>query len=148
MSQASRRNPGDHYRASDADRDVVLAELSEHFQAGRLTQEEFSERSDQALRARTYGELATLMSDLPHTSPAVPPQAPQVSPQPPEQWTPGGRPALAPAIVAVFTFVLALGVLLSMAGHHGSGLWWAIIVIPLVLRGVFCRRGRGRSRRW
>jgi len=35
-------------RASDADRDAVLALLSEHFQAGRLTAGELDERSGQA----------------------------------------------------------------------------------------------------
>jgi hypothetical protein len=35
--------------------DRVLAELSEHFQAGRLTAEELDERSGRALQARTVG---------------------------------------------------------------------------------------------
>jgi hypothetical protein len=44
-------------RASDADRDAVVADLGEHFQAGRLTLAEFDERTDRALAARTWGEL-------------------------------------------------------------------------------------------
>ena len=40
-------------RVSDAERDQAVAELSEHYQAGRLTLEEFDDRSSQALRART-----------------------------------------------------------------------------------------------
>ena len=40
-------------RVSDADRDQAVTELGEHFQAGRLTQEEFDDRSGLALQART-----------------------------------------------------------------------------------------------
>ena len=53
MSTQARGFPSGEMRASDADRDLALAELSEHFQTGRLTQEEFDERSGRALRART-----------------------------------------------------------------------------------------------
>jgi hypothetical protein len=53
-------------RASDADRDQVAALLQEHHAEGRLTAEEFSERLDAALHARTLGELDELLADLPH----------------------------------------------------------------------------------
>lgn len=63
--------PGD-LRVSDADRDRALTELSEAFEAGRLTAEEFDERSGQALRARTGRELTALLADLPaNGSPAA-----------------------------------------------------------------------------
>ena len=53
-------------RASDEDRDRVAGLLQEHHAEGRLTAEEFSERMDAALHARTLGELDELMADLPH----------------------------------------------------------------------------------
>jgi len=53
-------------RASDADRDHVASLLQEHHAAGRLTAEEFTERMEAALRARTLGELDELLADLPH----------------------------------------------------------------------------------
>lgn len=57
--------PGPHdLRASDADRDLVIALLSEAAGDGRLTLAEHAERSEQALAARTLGELAKLTSDL------------------------------------------------------------------------------------
>ena len=62
--------PGD-LRVSDADRDRAICELSEHFQAGRLTDAEFDERSGRALRARTESDLATLFDDLPAKGPAA-----------------------------------------------------------------------------
>jgi hypothetical protein len=58
--------PGDpRIRASDADRDRVAALLSEHHAAGRLTAEEFQERVDAALAAKTVGDLDALLADLP-----------------------------------------------------------------------------------
>ena len=58
--------PGDpRIRASDADRDRVASLLREHHAAGRLTAEEFHERMDSALEAKTLGELDELMTDLP-----------------------------------------------------------------------------------
>jgi Domain of unknown function (DUF1707) len=56
--------PGD-YRVSDADRDRALSELSAAFQAGRITADEFDERSGRTLRSRTGKELAALLVDLP-----------------------------------------------------------------------------------
>jgi hypothetical protein len=51
-------------RASDADRDRVLALLGEAMSDGRLTAEEHSERIQRAFAARTLGELAELTADL------------------------------------------------------------------------------------
>jgi hypothetical protein len=60
---ASRPAPRD-LRASDADRDRVIALLGEAAADGRLTLEEHSERADQAYSARTLGDLAGLTADL------------------------------------------------------------------------------------
>ena len=51
-------------RASDADRDRVLALLAEAASDGRLTADEHAERVQQACTARTLGELADLTKDL------------------------------------------------------------------------------------
>jgi hypothetical protein len=52
-------------RASDADRDRVVARLREHCAEGRLTLEEFSARVDEAYSARTVGDLETVLRELP-----------------------------------------------------------------------------------
>lgn len=52
-------------RASDADRDRVARQLREHHALGRLDADEFNERLDQVLRAKTLGELDRLTHDLP-----------------------------------------------------------------------------------
>src|SRR6516165_11461741 len=52
-------------RASDQDRDVVVAVLRDAYTAGRLTLEEFDERTTAAYASRTWGELRKLTEDLP-----------------------------------------------------------------------------------
>jgi hypothetical protein len=51
-------------RASDADRDQVLALLSAAMADGRLTADEHAERVQRAFSARTLGDLADLTADL------------------------------------------------------------------------------------
>ena len=51
-------------RASDADRDVVHRVLGEAYADGRINREEFDQRSEAVLGARTLAELPVLMSDL------------------------------------------------------------------------------------
>ncbi|MET7277316.1 DUF1707 domain-containing protein [Kribbella sp. NPDC005582] len=52
-------------RIGDAERDRAVELLGEHFVAGRLTQDEFEERSETATRARYADELEPLFEDLP-----------------------------------------------------------------------------------
>lgn len=58
-------------RIADADRDAAVSALGEHFAAGRLTHEEFDERSEQAMAARMPSELTPLFADLPAPWPPV-----------------------------------------------------------------------------
>jgi hypothetical protein len=71
MSTVTRDYPAGDLRVSDADRDRALRELSEAFQAGRITAGELDQRSGQALSARTGKELTTLLADLPHNQPGA-----------------------------------------------------------------------------
>ena len=57
-------------RASHEDRDEIVEQLRVAAGDGRLTAEELDERLEAALEARTYGELAPLVRDLP-TAPAT-----------------------------------------------------------------------------
>jgi hypothetical protein len=52
-------------RASDDDRERVVAVLREAYSEGRLTLDEFEERTSVAYAARTWGELRELTVDLP-----------------------------------------------------------------------------------
>ena len=58
-------------RAGDRDRDVVLRVLADGYADGRLTKDEYDERSDLNAGAKTLGELTPLIADLvPHTPPS------------------------------------------------------------------------------
>ena len=61
------RRPARDLRASDSDRDRVLAVLTDATADGRLSQDEFAERMSRAVSARTLGELHVLTSDLAST---------------------------------------------------------------------------------
>jgi hypothetical protein len=52
-------------RIGDAERDAAAADLGEHFTAGRLSLEELHERLEAVFAAKTFGQLARIMSDLP-----------------------------------------------------------------------------------
>ncbi|MFD0774307.1 DUF1707 domain-containing protein [Streptomonospora algeriensis] len=68
--------PPDQMRAADADRDACAERLAIALREGRLDLEEYQERLNAAMRAKTVGELGPLTRDLPEP-PAVPEPADQ-----------------------------------------------------------------------
>jgi hypothetical protein len=127
-------------RVSDADRDRVAGELGAHFQAGRLTQDEFDERLGQAINARTQGDLDELLADLPADRPAGsrPAQAPagQVA---------QGRRWIGPWAVTAVTVAL-FAVAAVSPGWHGRWAWWLIPLAFIAIRRLTW--GGGGPRRW
>ena len=139
--------PGDpRIRASDADRDRVAALLREHHAAGRLTAEEFHDRMDKALEAKTLGELDELMADLPaidlyrlpdesmrrpaplpHTS--LMPRHPG-GPSSPAKFT-AGTVAMG-AWAAVTAALVAIWAVAAVVGGGTWFPWWALIAIPWI----------------
>jgi hypothetical protein len=120
-------------RASDADRDAVVSDLSEHFQAGRLTSAELDERTGRALTARTWGELGELAADLPALRPTAPPATPAAGrPQPPAGHA-------APATAAALAGLAIAAVVLVHAVHGGWGLIWLVLPALLIARRALCR---------
>ena len=76
-SEPAGPGPSPEMRASDADRDRVIDVLRVAAGEGRLTSDEFEERMQAVLSARTFGELATFTADLPSASAsALPGSAP------------------------------------------------------------------------
>jgi hypothetical protein len=136
MSTLARGFPSGEMRAADSDRDLALAELSEHFQTGRLTREEFDERSARALQARTGRELSELFTDLP--GPAQPGGAAL-----------GRSPSRRRPVPFVIVGVVAAIAVTNLLGHvaHvtigpvGIGFGW---VIPVAIVLVVLRRLAGR----
>ncbi|TDO48893.1 uncharacterized protein DUF1707 [Kribbella sp. VKM Ac-2571] len=57
--------PGGSIRIGDSEREDAVRRLGEHYEAGRLSADEHSERVEQALKARTGADLEGLFADLP-----------------------------------------------------------------------------------
>jgi hypothetical protein len=123
-------------RASDADRDQVLAVLSENYQAGRLTSDELEDRTGRALSARTLDDLDALTADLPSGGPAsvAEPGA-------------GGQPSAPgfgrlPIIVVAVAVILVAGVVLgSTVAGHATHFLWLLIAVPLIARRLVLKGG-------
>lgn len=71
MAQSPWEQPPRSLRLSDADREHALSALGEHYRPGRLTSEEFDDRSREILRAKSTGQFTDLFADLPQ-DPAAP----------------------------------------------------------------------------
>jgi hypothetical protein len=136
MNTATKDNQPSGLRVSDADRDRAIAELSEHFQAGRLTTDEFEDRTGQALKARTAGDLAELFTDLPRQPSALAGPGPQPAPGPglalPPASSAPARPGNVPVVPLVIVAVIVLGGLIS--GHSIVGVLIPVLVALLIVR--------------
>jgi hypothetical protein len=136
MSTATKNPRAGELRVSDADRDRAIAELSEHFQAGRLTADELEERTGRALAARTAADLTALFTDLPRQQPTAPVAAPAPA-------APGSRlPArLQVAPIAIVAIVIAAAII---SGHPGL-IALVPVVALIIVRRLACttRRHRG-----
>ena len=122
--------PTSDVRIGDAERETAVAALGEHFAAGRLSKEEYDERSGQAWSAKTGADLAPLFADLPRAA-SRPPQ-----PAPPQRQQAGRHlhvPFL-PVLLVLVGVVLLTNTPWPLFLVVGV-LWWA---------GVF-RWGRRRS---
>ncbi len=62
----------DPLRLSDADRETAVDQLGEQYAVGRLTKDEFDERSDAVWSAKTRSDLAPVFADLPVRSSTTP----------------------------------------------------------------------------
>jgi hypothetical protein len=114
-------------RIGDAERDQAVAVLSEHFVAGRLTQDEFEERSDQATRARYADDLSPLFADLPD---------PAASQPGPRTWSPGFRPGPqgfrpGPPPVLWLAAVLMVGMVVATVSLAAPWILWVLFWIAL-----------------
>jgi Domain of unknown function (DUF1707) len=137
MDRPDRSFPRGDLRASDADRDRAVAELSEHFQTGRITQEEFDDRSGRALRSRTGQELSELFTDLPPgLSPGLSPAAASDVSVRGARRLPVGRVLIACAVVAIVAGTV-VGTVMNFGHTHTVSLGW---LVPIVILGFIFRR--------
>ena len=143
MDTGNSRYPRDDIRISDADRDQAVSELSEHFQRGRITQDEFDERSSLAMQARTGADLGPLFTDLPPRPSVAVPSSPWPDPVP-------GSYSTQPAVrhFPLGRFILALVVLSIISGNvvsigHVTFGW----LIPVIVLAFIFLRSAGHRRR-
>jgi len=88
----------DTLRLSDADREAAVDQLGEQYAVGRLTKDEFDERSDAVWSAKTRGDLAPVFVDLPASSKRTPARTGGRQPR-------RGRPWGFPFVAVVFVLV-------------------------------------------
>lgn len=145
MNTQPRSFPRGDIRVSDAERDQAIADLSAHFQAGRLTQEEFEDRSGRALQARTRSDLSELFTDLPPQGMVPAPQAGGPATDPPAgpgSMRRAGRVPVASVIIACVVAAIIASNVLGGTGHRPGGIGWLIPVV--ILGSVFLRLARRR----
>jgi Flp pilus assembly protein TadB len=133
-------------RASDEDRERAAAALGGHFAAGRLTLEEFQERLNRAYAAKTLGELADLMTDLPRTDLRQLRGQPGSNPLLPEPRPPGTIQARDGSLTAFWRVCLAVTIgvfVLWLVSGPGIGPWFLLAAIALAF--VILRRRRMRT---
>lgn len=88
-------------RAASADRERTVDVLKAGFAEGRLTQDEYNDRMAKAYDARTYGDLAALVQDLPAGAMPYPPAAYPAFPPPPATQSHTNSTAIASLVLAL-----------------------------------------------
>lgn len=117
-------------RASDADRERTAERLRKSHAEGRLDLAEFQERLEHCYDAKTFGDLADLVRDLPRQE--------EPRERRPSVWLQPWRwrlARLAPILIALIALSIATG------HHHFAWLW-----LPLVF--FAWRLSWWRRRRW
>lgn len=138
-------------RVGDAEREAAIQALGEHFSAGRLTVDEYGERSARVTTAKTAGEVHEQFADLPAPHPALTGQpAPPAPPQPAAPVRQSAwdavrdredkaeverheeRPPVQRAARALVALSGVLGIVLLFTAHT-----WLFLLLPMVLSMVF-----------
>ncbi len=120
----------DSLRASDSDRDAVVDRLREAAGEGRLDPEELEQRLDRALRARTYGDLAELLADLPGDGGVLLRRAGRGT-------DPAARSAvLGAGLLVAVTVAVALVAVVAVLVLAAAAAWMALLLCWLVCCGL------------
>lgn len=124
-------------RIGDAERDRAAEYLRDHLAAGRLDQQEFDERIDVALSARTSGELEPLFSDLPEPKPGAELVVPTpVAPTPtPVVAAPDRSPERFRFVMSVLAAVLFPAAIIFCFAVSWD-YWWLILIPSFLSMGA------------
>jgi Flp pilus assembly protein TadB len=105
-------------RASDADREQAAARLRQASTEGRLAADELEQRLGAALSARTYGELDSVLSDLPVPASDTRRSAGE------HGWV---RPAVALTIAVPVALAVVAAVVLAATGVIAMWVLWVAV---------------------
>lgn len=131
MNTDARGFPLGDLRVSDAERDRAVSELSEAYQAGRITVEEFDQRSTQALSARTGRELIATVADLPlDPSPVGDAPADKTTPQEDDSH-------LFPWLTAATSLTAICFADVALTGASQPGVDWTGVLTPAAISVLF-----------
>jgi Domain of unknown function (DUF1707) len=145
-------------RVGTAEREAAVAALNAHREAGRLTAQEYEDRSVRAGQAAIWGDLGALFADLPEPRPNPAAFGIAAAPAP---WSggsaagtattppPSSSPVPAPAgrgLTSERWAATAVGAapILAVILFFVTGSWLWFLAIPLV--GIFFYGGRRRGR--
>jgi hypothetical protein len=147
--------PPSQMRVSDAERNEIAEQLSKHFADGRLDQAELDERMGRAMSAKTRGDLAGLLDDLPPIAP--PPPEPGAVPVQGAGSPPVRRGGFS-TVLTVLLVALLLQAVIGAMFWHPLGLWVFILAFGVLMVHRSRRRYAGwgpygpgpygRGRRW
>jgi hypothetical protein len=147
--------PGDNaMRASDSDRELVVGALREAYSAGRLTLEEFDERTSSAYAAKTWGQLRELTADLPESpvlgdgKPVRPPSAKAQDPLVTVRVLPvaSRRPRRAPLLPAA-VILLLVGIVSQSPVPIALGVVFCFLVLAAEFRSGWRDKGDRTNKR-
>jgi len=129
--------PGE-VRIGNADRERAQSTLSDHYAAGRLDHDEYSERLDRIWAARTRAELDPVFTDLPGTAGSASPASYPYS-------TPTSRRPVQQVRIRSTRLPVPLLVLLVVLGTIAVATHLPIILVGLGVWFFFLRGGRCHS---
>ena len=139
--------PYDDVRIGDAERERAQSTLSDHYAAGRLDHDEYSERLDRIWAARTRAELDPVFTDLPGAAGPSPRASYPYSTPASRRPAPAVRTRRSRPPVPLLVLLVVLGTI-AVVTHLplivvGLGVWF------FFLRGGGCRSQAGlHPRRW
>jgi Domain of unknown function (DUF1707) len=123
------RLPAPSMRASDEDRERLIAELNEHTVAGRLSTDDLEQRLQAAYSAQTTGELDALRLDLPVT-------ARQAALEHKTRRAHLTRRMIQESGGSLALFVVCTAIWFASGGHHGRGSFWPVWVLIVFVMSV------------
>ncbi len=140
-------------RVGDRERESAQAALAEHLAAGRLELDEFAQRVDRCLAARTRRELLALFDDLPQPLPDLSAITAGAivsdgsKPSPTSAVEDAATAAMAP-LAGALGLTIVLGIPISGVLGLAYGAWWtlwipvAIAVLLAIAQGMVSHRPR------